>query len=171
MYTSLQKSFLSLASIPCGVLLFGIYKYSKRHLVAASDSLEQRMERWYAAMSGIMLGIFIFRTLPQSSTASGTSVAMGWSYQTLAVFVMIGFYALMWFDKIGRVWNYSTTFSGLTAEEATETLQPRHIVDRQNIEITEYADFSATKLVLCSHILGTMKVTTLQATNFRNNCT
>jgi zinc transporter ZupT len=144
MFTPIEKSFLSLAFIPCAVLQFIIYRYAKHRLVGESETIEKRMEKWFATMSGVMLGIFIFRTLPQSAAvvASNTFLRMGWSYRALAAFVMLGFYSLMWVDKLSRVWPYSTTYAGLSPQEASDSLQTDHIIDPKRIEQTEYYDCS-----------------------------
>lgn len=144
-YSPLEKSAVSLACLPCVALLVGIYFFAKRSLLGdKKDTITRRMELWYAAMSGGMLGIFMFRTLPQSAgIASSVPHDSGWSYRTLSAFVMLGFYALMWVDKYGRVWAYnSELYAGLTREEATEHDELHYIVDNEAMEVTSYHECS-----------------------------
>jgi hypothetical protein len=46
-FSPVEKAFLSLAFLPCAVLLFIIYRYAKHRLVGQSDTIERRMEKWY----------------------------------------------------------------------------------------------------------------------------
>lgn len=139
MYSPLEKSFLSLACLPCFALLVLIYWYAKRSLINESERVSSRMELWYACMAGAMLGIFIFRTLPQSA-AFNNNGNISLSYRELAAFVMLGFYALMWVDKVGRVCAYNPVyFNGLSIQEASdENANIELLLNRQDVTMTDY---------------------------------
>ena len=47
-YSALEKSFVSLAVLPCAALIVGIYAFAKRSLLKNNvDSVSRRMELWY----------------------------------------------------------------------------------------------------------------------------
>lgn len=130
---------LSVAFVPCAALQALIYWLAKRSFNKPTDSTEKRMEVWFSAMSGIMLGIFVFRTLPHSTQASDGGADI-WSYKTLAAFVMAAFYVLMWIDKLGRVWKYSAAFPGLSRDEINDSLRTDLLLDTKQMVLTEYLE-------------------------------
>jgi hypothetical protein len=139
MYNAAEKAVLSVAFIPCALLLALIYWFAKRSLTAASETTEKRMEIWFSGMSGILLGMFMFGALPESSNTSSTS---GWTFRQLSAFVMVGFYILMWVDKLGRVWHYSPTYAGLAPEEATESVATDDLLDTKQMQRTAYLEMT-----------------------------
>jgi hypothetical protein len=89
------------------------------------------MEPFYSAMAGATLGQFFFHTLPNSSVHGTTSTL---DYPAISAFVMIGFYAMLWLQKYGRVWHVNPYYQ---APEVS-SLELRHIVDAQKMCIVTY---------------------------------
>jgi hypothetical protein len=148
MYNAAEKSLLSVAFIPCAVLQAIIYWFAKRSIKSVSETTEKRMETWFSAMSGIMLGIFVFRTLPQAASIIIASPFTGWSYRSLAAFVMMGFYVLMWVDKMSRVWPSSPVyrrFPFLCYAASLNTKKVRRSVARRIFRIHSYRRIARQK--------------------------
>ena len=97
-FDTTQKVFIALAALPPIAIWFAIYLFSPKKNFATDDPYE-RMQWFYALMSGIMVGQLLGHALPNSTFYSSSSVPY-----LAAIF---GIIAVIAFLKLCRVYGYA----------------------------------------------------------------
>lgn len=123
-----QKATLPFLSLPCALVCFLMYKYGRRRL-KRTETLDSRMINLYSIVAGGTLGQFFFHTLPNSTIPVASS-----NYAGISVFILLGFFVMLCFQKCGRVCTGHTYYTG---PENTST-EIGYTIDRNAMEQNEY---------------------------------
>lgn len=127
MYSVAQQVFFPLWSLPCLLLAFLMFRFGKRPLLGGSTFTE-RMERFYAAVSFIMLGQVFFQTIP--NVLNNSTVGVG-----VMSFVLIAMYGMYAFQKCWRIRSQDNPFYVAPEQFCVEIKQ---IINPETMEVLDY---------------------------------
>lgn len=127
MYSVVQQVFFAVWSIPCLILAYILFRYGKRPL-SGSETFTERMERFYAAVSFIMLGQVFFQTIPNATNNSSIGIAA-------MSFVLIGMFAMHCFQKCWRINSVDNPFYVAPEHFSMEIHQ---IINHETMDVLDY---------------------------------
>lgn len=128
-FDNVQKGLLPIIVLPCALVCYALYRWGKRPLLGTPyTSHDQRLDYLCVFMGPALLGEFLFQAIPNSTNSTSF----------VNIFVLLGFFLLFFGQRMGRVWHDNPNY--VSREMAT--LQIRHTLNPDTIEINEYGYFS-----------------------------
>lgn len=135
MYPALAKGilvpFIAISSL---CILFLMYGFGKRPIIG-NATFEDRMELFYSFAAAALLGQFLFQALPNATGPSGPQIGA-----FVSLFVMIGFFVMLCFQKYQRV-NHDNPYY-ISPENNSSCIVSS--LDHESVQLVEY--FHATDL-------------------------
>lgn len=138
-YSEAQKAVLPLFVIPCGVVLFLLYRYGRKSL-RGEQTFVARMDYLYSFVAASIMGEFLFQAFPNSSLPmiahNITRIEPGeppMNSSIPSIFMMVGLFVMLCIQKYSRVWNDSPNYS---ASNLT-IVEIQNVIDPETFEILE----------------------------------
>lgn len=133
-YDDGQKVALAFSFVPCILVSYLLYKYSKQEL-HGSQTIDKSMVYFYNAIGGSILGQLIFHIIP-----NGIVHHLDINYALMSIFVFLGLFVMLCVQRCARVnseMQHHTDSSGTT-------LDVKHTIIKKTVSRGDY--FEATEL-------------------------